>query len=517
MSYTEAQLNYYRKNPSHITSDLEEDLLMALIDIDVSWFEYLKDNHTLAIARKAYQTDPSTFKYINREILTPQFLEEVIDTNPMLIQYVYMPSSGLIKRALLNDLNVLQHLRKLPTEIYEWLLPQNGLVLEHIQAGEQTEDLVRLAIHENYEAYKYAHIKTLEFDQYVISQDPSRIDLISGYHPELIEAIIEYNPRYISKFFDKPEIITDTIKRRAIELDSQVYRILPESMVDMNLMKYAVTIDLDLMQYMPYSNELIMYAMNVNGLALKYLRKKDLRSIRTAVDNNVLALDYVPHIRQFLIDYAFKVDGYAIKYLENPTQEQMLDAVQRNGFAIEWIPTEYQTKEIQMYALAGAGAKVIPFITDPVDDEVILEVIRLEPAYIFRIDEPTEAMFRTAFSATGQLMLFYPNWESKFHDEVIAVALRQDGTILEKVKDKTKRLVMTALDSFPSALQWVKYQDLEMAHKAVEADPRTLFFVDKAIMDEELLELAVSLDPDYFTRTEGELTWDQWLAIAGQS
>jgi len=32
-------------------------------------------------------------------------------------------------------------------------------------------------------------------------------------------------------------------------------------------------------------------------------------------------------------------------------------------------------------------------------------------------------------------------------------------------------------------------------------------------MDSELLTLAIETDPDYFTRTEGELTWEQWLEI----
>ena len=517
MSYTEAQLNYYKKNPTHITADLDEDLLMELIDINASWFEYVKDNHTLELAKKAYNRDPSTFKYINKTILTPQFLEEVIDANPMLIQYVYMPSYELIKRALLNDLNVLQYLRKIPSDIYEWLLPQNGLVLEHIQAGEQTEELVRLAIHENIEAYKYAHIKNLEFDEYVISQDPKRIDLISGYHPELIGAIIEYNPRYISKFFDTPEIITEELKRRAIELDPQVFRILPKEMVDMDLMKFVVGIELDLMEFMPYSQELISYALGINGLALKYLKKKDLRSIRQAVYNDVRALDYIEYPRNFLIDYAFKLDGYALKYLTDPSNDVIVDAVKRNGFALEFVPTEKQTKEIQMFALAGAGAKVIPYIKNPADDEVVLEMLRLEPAYIFKIPEPTKKMYQTAFGTTGQLMLFFPNWEDLFSDDIVSVALTQDGTILQQVRDMTKTLVMAALDSFPSAIQWVKYQDLDMAKKAVQADPKTLFFINRDIMDEELLALAMETDPDYFTRTEGEMTWEQWLEISGQA
>lgn len=510
MSYTPAQLNYYIKNPSHITSELDTDLLLELIDIDVSWFEYIKDDHTIELATKAYQKDPSVFKYINKTILTPQFLDEVIDNNPMFIQYVYMPSQPLIKKALTKDLNVLQHLKNLSTEIYEWLVAQNGLVLEYIQAGEQTEDLVRIAIHENIEAYKYSNIKNQEFDQYIIDQDPSRIDLISEYRPEFIEVLVEDNPRFITKFFDIPGVVTDSIKRRAIELDPQVFRMIPNP--DMALMKFAVDIELDLMQYMPYSQELIDYAIATNGLALKYVKKKDLRTIRNAIDNNVLALDFVEHPRQFLIDYAFKLDGLAIKFIENPTYDQLVDAVKRNGLAIEFIPVDKQTKEIQMYGLSGAGAKAIPFIK-PVDDEVALQIIRLEPAYIFQIEEPTTEMYKTSFGVTGQLMLFYPNWEDKFSNEIVAEALKQDGTILQQVKNMVKVLIMASLESFPYAIQWVKYQDLDMAKKAVQGDPKALYFIDKNVMDQDLLNLALELDPLYFSRTEGELTWEQWLEI----
>lgn len=517
MSYTEDELKYYKKNPHHITSDLNKDLLLELIDTNASWFEYIKDNQTLELAEAAYKKDPTTFKYVNRTILTPQFLEMVIDNTPLMIQYIYMPSIDLIKRALIKDLNVLQHLKNIPTEIYLWLLSKNGLFLKHIQAGEQTEEIIRVAINENYESYKYAHIKNLEFDSYVISKNPKRIDLISDYHPELIEAIVEYNPRYISKFFDTPEIITEQLKRRAIELDPYVYRLLPENMKDLDLMKYTISIDLSLIEYMPYTQELLDYAIDINGLALQYIRKKDLRTIKKAITNNVLALDFVEYPRDFLINYAFNIDSYALKYMKSPTYEQLVDVVKRNGNAIEWIPSNKQTKEIQMYALTGIGTKAIKYITNPIDDEVIMEMLRLEPAYIFKLENPTDEMYKTSFNVSGQMMLFFPNWETIFHDSVIAVALTQDGSILQQVKDKTKTLVLAALDSFPAALQWVKYQDLEMAYKAVEADPRTIFFVNRDIMDTDLLNKVLELEPDYFTRIEGEMTWEQWLNIINKN
>jgi len=125
-------------------------------------------------------------------------------------------------------------------------------------------------------------------------------------------------------------------------------------------------------------------------------------------------------------------------------------------------------------------------------------------------------MIVTAFSSVGQLILFYDKWEEKFNNVVIEAALKSDGTILEKVESKTKRMIMAALESFPSALQWVREQDLEMAKFAVNLDVSVLYFVDPAIMDEELLTLAISIDPDFFTRINGEMTYEQWITLQGQ-
>ena len=55
------------------------------------------------------------------------------------------------------------------------------------------------------------------------------------------------------------------------------------------------------------------------------------------------------------------------------------------------------------------------------------------------------------------------------------------------------------------------FQDIEIANKAVSLDPTTLFFVDKNIMSASLIEMAIKLDPEYFTRTTGVLTWEEWI------
>ena len=85
------------------------------------------------------------------------------------------------------------------------------------------------------------------------------------------------------------------------------------------------------------------------------------------------------------------------------------------------------------------------------------------------------------------------------------------GTIFEFVKYKSKRLALVAIEQYPPAIQWMDFQDIEIANKAVSLDPRTLFFVDKNIMSASLIEMAIKLDPEYFTRTTGVLTWEEWI------
>ena len=173
----------------------------------------------------------------------------------------------------------------------------------------------------------------------------------------------------------------------------------------------------------------------------KYYKKKDLRTIKAALKLNVRALDYLEFPRQFLIDYAFKADGYALKYLRDPTYDECLDAVKRNWMAIEFVPPEWKTKEIQLFALSGGGTDAIPNLGSPAHDDVVMQLLNLEPSYIFKVENPTSQMYQTAFKSEGSLILFYPNWNSFFGFDEISAALSQDGTILQHVTSKTKRLM----------------------------------------------------------------------------
>ncbi len=508
MAYTEKEFNYYIKKPKQIHGGLDEDLLLALVDVNSSWLSYMKP-HTLEFVKKVIAIDPTTFPYADRNVFTIQYLEEVIAQTPMLIQYVYEPNDTLIKVALEQDLNVLPYLGVLNQNIYKWIVSINGLLLSKIPSTEQNQDLVEIAINQNYKSYKTAAFKNLYLDTLVVAQDTKMVEFISDYHPELIEIILDYNPMFLVKFIGM-EVLTEELIRLTISKNPKVYKLIPNP--DIELMKYSALLDLSLMYDMPYSDELIEYVIERNGLALQFVKKKDLYTIKEAIKNNVIALQFVTDPRQHLIDYAFGLDGLAIQFMENPTAEQYTAAIMNNGFAIEFVPHEYQTTSTQLRALSECGTAVIPFIT-PLSADVTLELLRIEPSYIFNIDAPTDQMYSTAFSSNGQLIKFYEDWPNFFSEDVLTATLTGDGTLLENIDNKTNGIIMAALSSFPVALKWVSYQTAEMATFAVEQDPRVLYYVHASAMTEELLEMAISIDPDYFTKIAGELTWEQWLKL----
>lgn len=54
MAFTQSDLNYYKKNPSHITADLSIDLLLELIDYNAENIKYVKPQ-TFELIQAAYK------------------------------------------------------------------------------------------------------------------------------------------------------------------------------------------------------------------------------------------------------------------------------------------------------------------------------------------------------------------------------------------------------------------------------------------------------------------------------
>jgi hypothetical protein len=48
---------------------------------------------------------------------------------------------------------------------------------------------------------------------------------------------------------------------------------------------------------------------------------------------------------------------------------------------------------------------------------------------------------------------------------------------------------------------------------ATKKDLRTFFYVDKTVLDNNLSELVLELDTDFFTRLPMAITYDEWLII----
>lgn len=508
----ENDLIYYNENPTKINASLDFDLLVSLAEIDAENFKYIT-NQTEELIYAAYNVNNSIFKYIDFSKVTIQFLELVIGKNPHLIQYVYYPSIDLIMLALKADLNVFQFIEKFSNDsVFIYVLERNGLFLEFIPPHKQTEDLVTIAIQENSEAYKYAYVKTKHTDLILIKKDKTKINEVSEYWVEIIKEVIEYNPRLISQYLNKPQILDVEILKFALDRDPTIFKLLQNPTFEITL--YAAILMPDLLDSIPYNKRLLKEAIVKNGLILKYMKNPDMHIIKQAITQNIDALQYTHINYDFFLNYAFEINPISIKYFKAQSKELCINAVKRNPFAIEFVKLEYVDKEMQLLALSG-GIKIIPLIKNPIDDEVLLKMIDVDPYYIFEIPNPTKEMFKLAFGKDGNLILLFENWNSIFSSSIIASALSNKGELLEFVVNKTKPLIIIALNNYPLSIQWVEEQDLELALLASK-DFRSFYYIQKNVFDFNLMSAVLKIDPNFFTRTT-EITFEQWLEIVNQT
>jgi len=508
-SYTENELEYYKENPQKINSSLDFNLLIALSAIDAENFSFIVDQ-TEDLIYAAYEVNNSIFKYINFSKVSIQFLEKVVHKNPNFIQYVYYPSYDIIKIALDSDLNSFQYVIKNANDtLLEYAISKNGLLLEFVPGTQQSENLVKIAINENVDAYEYAQIKTKETDILVVKKDKSKIPLITNYWEELINELIDFNPRLMTFFLDSDALTIDILKK-AIKEEPKLYKALKNPSYEITL--YSIIVEPSLLQDIPYNSTLLKDAVKKNGLVLKYIKNADIQTIQIAVNQTPHALEFVKTKKEYFVKYAFERHGLALKYINNHSYDECLYAVKKDYKAIQFVNEANMSKELQLLALDG-GFEIISLITKPYDEEVVLKILKIDPSYIFSISNPTEQMFKTIFKIYGRLILFFENWNNVLTTTVIATALSNDGTLLEFVEHKLKLLILVALNQYPLAIKWVKDQDIEMAYLATKTDYRPFFYIDKNVFDDTLRLKVLHYDLAFFERKENSISYEDWLLI----
>lgn len=289
------------KDRSLINDSLDVELKIALIDFDATLLKLFSD-YDSDFVDQVLENDLSAFKYIKREILTPLFLDKWITRSPQLIKHVYEPSKDLMIKAYNADKNVIQYLKKPPYEIYLAAVKVNGVYLKFVPAVHHTIELVKAAMAENIESYRYSAVKNFEFDAYVLFLDESRIDLLSEYHKELIPIIMKYDPKAAAKYLNDTEVFLEEDLFEFIALHPEYVTGLNNPSLD--ILKIAAASNFEILDHFKEDIDLIKSMILIDGRSIKFLPKKTLKNMIDAVTTTREAIQFIENPREFLIALA---------------------------------------------------------------------------------------------------------------------------------------------------------------------------------------------------------------------
>ena len=167
-------------------------------------------------------------------------------------------------------------------------------------------------------------------------------------------------------------------------------------------------------------------AVEMNGLALRFVRKQTREICLAAVLENGLAVKYVKGKHRLLSLLAVRQNGLALRFIESQDEEICLAAVIQDGRA--WKFVKHRTEMIDLAAVKHDGANLM----------------------FFKLQTP--ALCLAAVKQCGQALSYVKN---KTH-EICRAAVIQDGRAIDYVPEQTEELICLAIGSHPGAIHCVR-------------------------------------------------------------
>ena len=254
--------------------------------------------------------------------------------------------------------------------------------------------------------------------------------------------------------------------------------------INKELFKEAVKEDIRTLLFIPdhkLSYEIILSAVQYNGLALKYIRpillfKKNIFSkqiiiniIEIAVKNNGIALQYIrsifllfsykyeysKEIIMNIIELAVQNNGLALEFVtdNNITEDIIKLAVQNNGFALEFVDKKYLTDKIIEFAVKQNGL-ALQFINKDEDEDILtykncIFAIKNNPLALQYVPDYnlTEEICILAIQSNGLALQFVPRDIKTY--EICKLAVQSNTLALEYVPypNRTKEIINIALQN----------------------------------------------------------------------
>jgi len=322
-----------------------------------------------------------------------------------------------------GDWTTIRYINSPTTEMYRGALKNSCKILEHI---EQTDELCRFAIEQDYRVLKYVKNQTKELCELAVKDYGGAIKYVENQTEELCElAVRDYGGaiKYVENQTDKLSILAikngwpTTVK----DLGN------PSSFVVMEILKDT--------------------EKDSWGTMLRYVSEK---AHTEQLGKRVLGLS--PYLFKFLKNQTpsiclMAVDMYGpnIQYVKNPTEKIALLAIKRNCL-LSIIPESVRTEKVCLEAFKNSECCASLQYVD--------------------VKNRTPELCREAVKQSG--------WELKYvekqTEKMCIEAIESHAYVIEYVKNQTVNLCKIAIRKVPESIKYIRDQTDELCKLAISLD-----------------------------------------------
>lgn len=230
------------------------------------------------------------------------------------------------------------------------LVKKNGLLLQYLD--EKTLLVCNTAINDNGLALQYVPKNFI--DQEMCINALSQNALALKYVPE--------------------KLMNETIITFALFTNGLSLQFVPDIMKSVVYSELAMKNNVKALQFVKeehQTEEMILNAVEKDGLLLQYAGMKSKEACMKAIINNKEAGNYIPEylendndlIKYLMMEDLLKQNGMLLKDFNNPSIEMCIIAVEQNAYALMYVPKESQTLELSILAVSKF-CSVLQFVKD---------------------------------------------------------------------------------------------------------------------------------------------------------
>lgn len=447
--------------------DQSEKLCLVAINKNAHVLTHIKKkNRTNKIYYEAIKNDSTVINYIDKQELTIDMIEEVAKTYPqaiILLEKEYQTYDFMFD-IIKNNGELLEHVRDdlKDVNMCNAAIENKPSALRFIpeKIKEAYPELVNKCFEMDHDTIYFINNPTREMKLRAIRKDPLSIRLIDNLEPEFCELAFSLNKElatYIVRdiCYHSNEIIFEAIK--------QCPNIIREikSPTD-EMIKEAVKNDGYLLEFFDVSDKTTQWlALNDTPNAIKYIKNP-------SDEMCIYVLDQDPENIRLINNPSDKICEYAIKLTDNAYQDISDKNVLAEYYGVDINDIEdMEDININNNDCVINDSYIWQYDNMELTEEDHIRYIKQNPSYFTSIKDPSE--------------------------RVKLAALKEDGDLIRHIKNPTKEMCLTAVETSPNALIYMNYPDEDIVIAALVVDGRAISLVNNP--SEEMMYVAIFSDP----------------------